>query len=271
MEDRMRVATTVGVLALLLGSASAHAECAGFIGSIVEPQDIDELFAPFVEVGQKGEFETTASYQARLRSAIDSLTSPLVIEKVPEGREYLVYDADTATLHVVSYAFDNTGLNSDALFGYGAPYEGAFPHATVNHEVTIEEDEEVTDTYRASNSYGAETEVAQIYRRTRGIFQGPASVRAMSLFPSADERPYYAGSISLSPETARVVVPSLRLAFVVEPAAPYYLSAIYEYPSRPTVANPREVTNEVSALIGDIQCGLVLTEAGEVLGAFETR
>lgn len=65
--------------------------------------------------------------------------------------------------------------------------------------------------------------------------------------------------------------PTLQLAFVVAPKAPYYLSALYDYPSTPTIRNPREVKNEVSALIADIQCGLVLDPTNIVLGGFETR
>ena len=267
----MRFSIALMASGLVAVPVVANAECARFVGTTVDTQDIDEVLQPFVNVGRKDEFETTAAYEARKAQAVESFHSPLIIRKAPEDRKYITYDADTQRLNVASYAFDNAGLNSDALFGYGAPYEGVLRKGITNFEVVIEESEEITDTYRASNAYGAETDVAKVYRRTRGIFEGPARSSAFGLFPSADSRPYIAGSISMAPETAREAKDTITLAFVVVPKAPYFLSAVYDYPNNPTISNPQEVRNEVSVLIGDIQCGLVLASDGEVLGAFETR
>lgn len=75
----------------------------------------------------------------------------------------------------------------------------------------------------------------------------------------------------MAPEEAKLLKPTLQLAFVVTPKPPCYLSAIYEYPSRPTITTPREITNEVSVLIADFRCGLVLDKDNKVIGAFETR
>ena len=252
-------------------AATEVADCGRYIGTTVEARDIDDVFQPFVAIGSKDEFETTAEYEARKSQALESLTAPLIIRKRPEDLKYIAYDADAQRLNIVTYAFQNKGLNSDALFGYGAPYEGVVRKGITNFEVVIEEDEEITDTYRASNAYGAETEVSKVFRRTRGIYEGPARANVVGLFPNADSRPYIAGSISMDAPTARDAKGEIQLAFVVEPRAPYFLSAIYDYPINPTISNPREVKNEVSVLIGDIRCGLVLMSDGEVLGAFETR
>lgn len=264
---------SIAVVCVLLGAfpETVAAECSRFVGTNIEARDIDDVFQPFVAVGPKDEFETTAEYEARKAQAMEGLRAPLVIRKAPENSKYITYDADSQMLHIASYAFHNTGLNSDALFGYGAPYEGVLRKGITNFEVVIEEDEEITGTYRASNAYGAETDVAKVFRKTRGIYEGPARSSAYGLFPNADSRPYFAGSIPMDAATARASKDEIQLAFVVEPKAPYFLTAVYDYPSNPTISNPREVKNEVSVLIGDIQCGLVMMPDGRVLGAFETR
>ena len=143
--------------------------------------------------------------------------------------------------------------------------------STYNVEVVIEQDETVTGSYEASNAYGAKTMVQKIFRRTRGIYQSTAMSSADSLFPAAQNIPYYAGSIIMTPEQAMKVKPALQLAFVVVPKAPFFLSATFDIPLPPTITRPTQVKNEVSALIADIQCGLVLDPAGTVLAAFETR
>lgn len=263
-------------LMLLAGIAAvsqpaAAQTCASYVGQPVAPRDIDDIMAPFGAVGAKGEFESTDQYNARKASAVAKLGGVLVIKKTPEDRKHLTYDADAKKLNIGTYAFHNLGLNSSALFGYDAPYRGVMKRGLTNFEVVIEEDESVTGTYDASNSYGAKTKVSKLFRRTRGIFEGEAPFDKSALFPDAEKGPYFAGSIPMTPEDAMRLKPTLQLAYVVAPKAPYFLSAIYDFPSTPTIANPREVKNEVSALIADIQCGLVLDPGNVVLGAFETR
>lgn len=250
----------------------AHAQsCASYVGQVVAPRDIDDVMAPFREIGEKGEFESTNQYNSRKGAAVAKLGGTLIIRKAPEDRKHLLYDADAQQLNIISYAFRNLGFNADALFGPGAPYRGVMESSYLNIDVVIKEDETVTGSYSASNSYGAKTQVSKIFRRTRGIFESKAVYGKDALFPAAQNDSNIAGSIPMSPQDAMRLKPTLQLAFVVSPKAPYYLSALYDYPSTPTIRNPREVKNEVSALIADIQCGLVLDPTNTVLGGFETR
>lgn len=263
------------IFAAVIGAVGVEPEepiyCDKFVGQFVSPRDIDDVMQPFRNVGPKGEFESTKNYESRKAVAVATLRNSEIISKEPEDRKRLVYDADTQQLHIISYAFRNLGFNSDALFGYDAPYRGLVEHGLTNIEVVIKEENEVTGTYSASNAYGAKVQVAKVLRRTRGIYEGKANFSEPSIFPAADQKPYVAGSIFMNPNVARSLKPSIQLAFVMNPKAPYYLKALYKYPSRPTVTNPQEVTNEVSALIGDIKCGLVLDPQNKVLGSFPTR
>ncbi|WP_422062252.1 hypothetical protein [Sphingopyxis sp.] len=257
--------------AALTPQLSAAQSCASYVGQTVSPRDIDDIMAPFAAIGPKSEFESTDQYNARKGAAIAKLGTALIVKKAPEDRKHLVYDADAQRLNIVSYAFRNLGFNSDALFGPGAPYRGVMDAGYLNIDAVVEEDEKVTGTYEASNSYGAKTVVSKVFRRTRGIFEAKAEYGNDALFPAAQGDSNIAGSIAMSPQDAMRLKPALQLAFVAAPKAPYFLSALYDYPSTPTIRNPREVKNEVSALIADIQCGLVLDPANIVLGAFETR
>ncbi|MEW6574747.1 MAG: hypothetical protein AB1408_00170 [Pseudomonadota bacterium] len=268
----MKIRLVVAALATIMPHLAYANVCEPYVGQVVTTIDIDDAIAPFKAVGPKGEFEPTAQYEARKQQAVNKLGEKLIVKKAPDGRQYLVYDADAQQLNIVTYAFDNIPLNTDALFGYGAPYYGLMGDGYTHIDVVIEEDQVITGSYKASNAYGATTVVNKFFRRTRGIYQSNAkSFQEDSLFPNADNEPYYAGSIPMAPQEAMQLKPTLQFAFVVTPKPPYYLSALYEYPSRPTITTPREITNEVSALIADFQCGLVLDKDNKVLGAFETR
>lgn len=256
---------------MMMPQSALAQTCATYVGQMVAPLDIDDIMTPFGAIGPKSEFETTDQYNARKGAAVTKLGATLIVKKAPEDRKHLVYDADTQRLNIVSYAFRNLGFNSDALFGPGAPYRGVMDAGYINIDVVIEEDEKVTGTYEASNSYGAKTVVSKVFRRTRGIFEAKAVYGKDALFPAAQGDANIAGSIAMSPQDAMRLKPTLQFAFVIAPKVPYYLSALYDYPSTPTIRNPREVKNEVSALIADIQCGLVLDPVNNVLGAFETR
>jgi len=256
---------------LALASQNASAQiCASYVGQPVAPRDIDEVMAPFIAVGTKSEFESTEQYATRKASAVSKLGGRLIIKKAPEDRKYLTYDADTQRLDISSFAFRNLPFDSSALFGPGAPHRGVMESSSLNIEVVIEQDEKITGTYDASNSFGAKTIVSKMVRRTRGVFESKTVYGQDAIFPAAQVS-NIAGSISMTPQDAMRLKPTLQFAYVVAPKAPYFLSARDDVPSRPTLNNPFEITTEVSALIADIQCGLVLDPGNVVLAAFETR
>lgn len=230
------------------------------------------MMKPFLSIAPKGEFETTAEFDARRAPAVATLPGELILLKQPEDREHLIYDADAQRLDIVTYAFHNIGLPDGALFGPGAPYEGAVEYGYASLAVVINYDSTSHGSYLASNAFGAPVRVARIYKRYRGVFERPASY-SDGLFPSADEEPHIAGSVAMTPEFARKEMNLIKLAFIVRPKAPYFAirPGKDDIPNTPSIDYPFEVTEEVSALIGDIQCGLVLDSTNQVLGSFETR
>lgn len=267
----MKLVLALAAGAALMPQTAAAQSCASYVGQVVAPKDIDDVMAPFRAVGEKGEFESTDQYNARKAAAVAKLGAALIVKKVPEDRKYIVYDADSQQLNVLSYAFRNTPLSTEVLFGYGAPYEGVMKAGYLNIEVVFKSEETETGRYSGSNAYGAKADVRQIVRHSRAIFESQTSYGQDNLFPAAQNEQNVAGSIAMSPERAMQLKPLIQLAIVAVPKAPYFLHATEGSTNRATIQNPREVKNEVSALIADIQCGLVLDPANIVLGAFQTR
>ena len=267
----MKLIKAAAVFVVLQAQPTNAEPCASYAGQRVSPRDIDDILAPFRAMGSKSEFESTQQFESRKLKAARGIDTQLIVKKAPEDRKHLVYDADAQLLNVIAFAFRNAPLNSPALFRDGKTYDGGMGASAYNIEAVIEQDETVTGTYKASNAFGATMNVQKIFRRTRGIYESTALPPAEDLFPAAQDKPYYAGSIPMTPEQAMKIKPTLQLAFVVVPKAPFFLSTTFDIPLPPTVTRPAEVKNEVSALIADIQCGLVIDPTGTVLGAFETR
>jgi hypothetical protein len=82
--------------------------CERYVGQTVAPKPFDAAVARFANLTPKGEFETTAEYDARKTSVLGDAIDTIVISKDPEDREFFEYNADTRKLTILSYVFDNT-------------------------------------------------------------------------------------------------------------------------------------------------------------------
>ncbi len=231
------------------------------------------LVAAFGSLGPKGEFETTADYEARRNASVGTAARTVIIPKQPEGLEYFEYDADAQKLKVLSYAFDNTGLDVWSAF-YAAELYGKIDVNTFgNVEVVISREENPTGSHVASNAYGATVDVLEIAWTTRAIFdrQGDGtSGLDYGLFPSADNSPYVVGELSLAPAEAQRLKPTLQVGFVVTPREPYLVTGRHKV-GKTTIQNPRAITEDFSILIADIQCGVVMDSSDKILMAYPTR
>ncbi len=95
------------ILALIFwqGPIAAQTHCSEFTGRTVTTETFAEVRAKIGSIAPKGEYETTAQYQARMAQA--SPGGRRIIAKGVEDRKYFVYDADTGMLRIQSYAFQN--------------------------------------------------------------------------------------------------------------------------------------------------------------------
>lgn len=249
---------------------SVLAQCSAYVGTTVSPKSFDAAAQAFSSLAPKGEFETTAAYEARRSGALGGVSGPLLVSKEPEDRKYFEYDADDQRLTIKSYAFDNTGFDAWGAF-YSAGYYGKIEASTVgNIDAVISQADKPAGTYEASNSFGAKATVLKIARTTKAIFERKSDSISGGLFPQADKSPYSAGVLELGPSEAQQLKPQLRLAFVVEPKEPFFVKGTRSV-GETTVRNPTDITENFSILIADFRCGLVLDGSSKVLAAYATR
>ena len=239
----------------------------GLCRQTIHPQTFDNAVAAFAGLTPKSEFETTAQFEARQAQALGGSGGPLIIEKAPENRDYFRYDADAQVLRISSYAFDNTNFPTwDAFYSLGL--DQRFKVSTGgNIDIVISSNERATGSYRGQNSFGANATVEEVTRTVKAIFErGPEWGRGPeALFPGEGD----VGQLSMTPDEARLLKPSLRIALVVAPFAPYVVRGTNPY-GRPSLQSPKQVTIDFTILMADIQCGLVMDGSGRVLGAYPT-
>lgn len=253
-----------GLLVSAPTTAQAQSTCASYVDTTVSPQTFDQAVASVKPVAPKGEFETTDAYQGRLAAAGSS--GPLIISKKIEGAEYLAYNADKGVFEVKSYLFDNTNFSAWDTFYY-AKVTAVKAGTIGNLDVTISSSEVATGTYSAQNGFGAKTTVTKIARTEKAIFDRETARYGEELFPNKDA---VIGELPMSTTEAQAFKVQAKIAFVVAPKLPYVVRATYPY-GETTISNPTDVTVNATVLVADIQCGLLMNSANQVVAAFQTR
>ena len=237
--------------------ASAKA-CESYVGQTVAVQTFDAAVARVASITAKKKGETAAHYESRKAAALTTETGVLLIAKGPEARKYFQFDANAQKLGIVEYAFQNKYFNSKKAF-LAAGY-GGIPTGT-NYESVIEQ-----------TNKGPDSGPQQ--RNSKVIYERPAPYNeddwVTHLFPAAAPKPHFVGVISMTPAEFTALKPTLKLAFVVKPKAPFFISGDLKYRATPWLVEI-DVAEHFQVLIADFQCGLVLTDAGKVLGAYPTE
>jgi len=227
--------------------------------------------------GLKGEFETTADYEARVRAS--GLERQFIVERVPvrntRRERYISYNADDGELRVWQFAFSNEALNiKSALEVAGVPVRGA----GIGEEVsaTISQQDEVLGIRMARTRGGVPFEVTSIRRRVEAVFDRIAQSNTYGLFPEHPTSnpprqqllsPGSVGTtfrIALSRDDARRLMPGLRAAFVIETRAPYLVTVVHA-PFTLSLDNPTDIEQHATVLVADIQCALLMDADGKVL------
>lgn len=273
-----------GTFLLLIAAMPASTvaqECSSYIGRTITPVTIEAALARFSGLTPRGEFETTADFDARRARTIGTV-GPLIIGKLPDGRsngsgqagrgDFFQYDADRGVMRVISYAFDNSNFSHENIWGYGAPLhrEGDYTSRWSNVDVVITETNQTTGSYSASNAFGATRTVTRISRTISAIYDRPLpGTGAQGLFPGLGQD-NVVGTIAMTPEEARYNKFTMTVAFVVMPHEPFVVaSSVNQF--RPTIERPTDVTVTTRVLFADIQCALVLSDRGTVLAAYVTN
>ena len=102
---------SIYLLTVLIASTAsvAHAQCPLLIGDKVTVESPESAWTALQSnTLEKGEFETTAQFEARKASSNISSIDTAIIQTTVD-RDEIKYDADNGQFTIVTYAWDNIG------------------------------------------------------------------------------------------------------------------------------------------------------------------
>jgi hypothetical protein len=219
MGVNMRWTTLVAIAALAVSvPAFAEDECSHFVGTTIAPITIMQAAARLSTLTPKDEFETTAVYEARIATALQTAGGPLIVSKTLEDPKYLEYDADRGVLRIQSYALHNTSFNPSRLWGYGGPLYEKVKFSTIGESVSVAfaKDGRTTGSYVGTNAYGASTRVTKMQADEWGVYDHDLPTY-QNIFQQADANSYI-GELSVTPDEARKLKLTAKVA--CPPSAP---------------------------------------------------
>lgn len=196
-------------------------------------------------VPAKGEFETTAAYQDRLRGLVNLPEDLAIIVPIPEFIPK--YDADRQRL-TVSYITGGRVLPADSNFGIGGA-NGSF-----NYIVAQTSPSRTTGTYIGQNAFGRSATVVRTEVTVHGLSVPNVSTMGWPSGPGRSEI-----TLNLDPDAARVAKSNLAVLFVGAPRPPYLLTGMKVV--TPTVQRPLHETTNVRALSMDPVCAVLVNRA----------
>lgn len=258
--------------------ATHTAMCASYVGRRVQAVTVHQAI-PKVELlaRNRGEYETSADYQKWREDAARRAPAELII-KVPLDWKYISYDADTSSFAISGFALDNRNAAVEAALLTLDDPDPKYRPASDKIDVIVYHNELVEGSYRATNAYGASVVVKRILRTSTGVYERPA-LESEQLFRTPMER-FAARSdltrsgpiayVSASPAEAPRMRNVLSAAIVVRPWAPFYAFGTKHWgPAR--IDKPFVVTENVSLVLGDIRCALIMDGQANVLVSIATQ
>ena len=262
----------LGILLGTMATTSATAQtCTDLKGSVITVSTFDHLAKAVPTIAPKDEFETTAQYEARKAAAASSGPSGPVYIEVPHDNDgFIKYNADLGAFEINAGHFKG-GYYLTELDNYSGPFDKGSNYRSNLVGVGLTNDIEVTETYTATNGFGAEVEVFKRNVTRHELVEGLkefSTVEASIWEGSSYET---VGVLTVPPAEARDVSPRLRTAVLFSPTAPFYVEHVDVGPS-PKRDRPYEDVITTKALVGDLQCAVVYDTADmSVQWAKETR
>lgn len=236
--------------------------CKGYVGKVVTPTAFSALTARLSGPAPKGEYETTAQYRARLAARPAFNPTATAIVTLPVDRDYVSYEADGGMLMVRVGAFGAGRFSDDFVVQMIADDYGLIPpELKTGTFIAHNETERLIRAYVARNGFGSTAKVSDFDRRTNGLY-----LTSPRLFPFAksDNTPVLVAKVPAV--QAQRLKPTLRLALVIEPKAPFVFRL--EQPgAAATIRNPVHYENTLTAIYADPKCALALDPTGRVLAA----
>ncbi len=247
-------------------------ECAAYVGTTIAPRSFDSVVAGLPKYKPKGEFETTANYQARMAGV--SASGPIIIANtaitIEVRKAGLSYDADTQKLRIGRDIFTGRPFTPSTAFLYLSLKGQPTPKTgSDNISVVISESRSTIGSYLGSNSFGVKASVRQVSHVVKAIFDHGQDDVTDDVARLVADTGYndHLGDLSLTPQEARLAIPNLKVAFIVVPKPPFVVRG--QFPEdTPTLDSPISIAQTFTALIADIRCGLLTDAANKVLAAY---
>jgi hypothetical protein len=268
----------VSVFAITLLSPNlAHAQsCETYLGQTPKLTDIKTAIEQNQSIEPKGEFESTAEYQARL-VRVTRVTKRLIIPKKINATK-LSYQADEESFRVGVGTFDDQyAVFSKALWEVGGPfYDPNAPFGVKRYvDTRIKMEDIPSGKYNAANAFGREVEVIELDSISWGIFD--RKLEGLSFRSSRQElivppvkKSDYIGEFAIPRTEAAAFKSTATAAFVVEPREPWSISHREAFPSKSTIRRPLKETKVFNVLFADLKCALILDADKKVVAAFDT-
>lgn len=254
-------------------SVAVDEACKVPLGHRITPMSIDALISKLgVSTEPRGEFETTAQYEARLQAAGGGAPRHSFVA-MPIDTKYITYDADSGLFRIESFALDNKNASWDVFYNGPTP---PWPRPAGHRDYVdlVERSvERVTGTYEAGNAYGAKVTVRQVLRETVGVLDRTATGREDLFFadrPWQLDQSNVIAEVAVEPALAPRWRQSLKAAALVAPKSPYIAKGIKDW-GRPRFDLPKETTEQLTAVIADISCMVLTDQSGTVLVRIPTR
>ena len=130
--------------------------------------------------------------------------------------------------------------------------------------VPVSGSERLLRTYTARTGLGLTTKVSEIERQTNALYLASASL--FSFTKDADSPAMVIEE--LAPVQAQRLKQTLRVALAVIPKAPYIFTAEHDA-AAPTLRNPVQYRDKVTAIYADPKCALSLDSQGRVLAVVD--
>ncbi len=276
-----------GMLAMqaLVADILRAAECPA-VGDVVTFRNVEEVYASMSTASAaitesdltKGEFETTAQFEARKARAMAAamaamaaadLRRPVLLGGIYTPR-YAEYDADNERFIIRTDAWDNGFIRWRYVLCGGVlscEFEPEPRRGLGNRAVVMAADQKDGGSYRASNAFGAEVTVRVTRSTEYGVFDEPLRGEyeasepewAHELTMGEDDRPAVVLPVPL--QHAPELKDTMRVGVLVRPKEPFTARGFYSISSEYGITAHIIVADILCAVITDRDRGVLKTVA----------
>ena len=263
-EERELQRASEEIAALIEAENRKSALCKSYEGQQVMVTTFDGLVRGLPKYTPKGEFETTAQFDARVDAAKKTPPTGPSVLVLPTNQKYIEYDAYLSLMRVQAGAFDEGRFHEDFMADATSSYftrefkrgRTAVPHS---------DSKRLLSTYRAQTRLGVPFTISKYDLKVNGIY-----VTADKLFSYAKDKDSFVMGFEVQVAQAARVKPTLKVALVVEPDLPFLMTDTSDDERRPALDWPNEYTYRSSIAFVKPRCALVLDGQSRVLAAMDS-